>query len=61
MPMDISSIGVLGGGDGATGENVLIRDGVEQPLPGKTTFSVDAGDIVSIRTPGGGGWGAPSS
>ena len=49
--------GTRGGGDGARGENVLIRDGVEEPLPGKTTFSVQRGDIISIRSPGGGGWG----
>jgi N-methylhydantoinase B len=51
--------GARGGEDGAPGENVLIRDGVEERLPGKTTFSVDAGDVVSIRSPGGGGWGRP--
>jgi N-methylhydantoinase B len=28
-------------------------------LPPKVTLRVDAGDIVSIRTPGGGGWGKP--
>ncbi|MEJ2218254.1 MAG: hydantoinase B/oxoprolinase family protein [Gemmatimonadota bacterium] len=49
--------GLAGGGDGARGENVLIREGVEQPLPSKTTFFARAGDVVSIRTPGGGGWG----
>jgi len=46
-----------GGGDGAPGENVLIRGGVEEHLPGKVTFSVNAGDVISIRSPGGGGWG----
>jgi N-methylhydantoinase B len=49
--------GAAGGGDGSPGENVLIREGVEEPLPAKATFSVRAGDIVSIRSPGGGGWG----
>ena len=49
--------GAQGGEDGAPGENVLIRDGVEEHLPGKTTFSVRAGDVISIRSPGGGGWG----
>ena len=49
--------GAQGGDDGATGENVLIRDGVERTLRGKDTFWVEAGDIVSIRSPGGGGWG----
>ena len=53
--------GMQGGSDGATGENVLIRDGVEQHLDGKSTFSVEANDVISIRSPGGGGWGTPSS
>lgn len=51
--------GARGGHDGATGENVLIRSGVEEPLPSKATFSIAAGDVVSVRSPGGGGWGAP--
>lgn len=51
--------GLAGGAAGATGANVLIRDGIEQALPAKTTFDADAGDIVSIRSPGGGGWGGP--
>ena len=49
--------GAQGGEDGAPGENVLIRDGEERKLRGKDTFWVQAGDIVSIRSPGGGGWG----
>ncbi len=53
--------GARGGEDGAPGENVLIRDGVEQILAGKATFSIEAGDIVSIRSPGGGGWGDPTT
>jgi len=51
--------GAAGGGDGARGENVLIRAGREEPLPAKATFQLRAGDIISIRSPGGGGWGAP--
>jgi N-methylhydantoinase B len=50
--------GARGGRDGAAGENVLIRDGVEERLPSKATFSVEPGDVVSVRTPGGGGWGS---
>lgn len=53
--------GFQGGGDGAPGENVVIRDGVEERLPDKATFDVDAGDVVSLRTPGGGGWGKPKN
>lgn len=49
--------GAAGGKDGAPGENVLIRDGVETRLEGKVTFDALAGDIVSVRSPGGGGWG----
>jgi len=55
----VGPAGFRGGEDGATGENVLIRDGVEEHLPAKTTFAVEEGDIVSIRSPGGGGWGKP--
>lgn len=50
--------GLSGGEAGRCGENVIIRDGQEIPLPGKGTFDLKAGDVLSIRTPGGGGWGA---
>ena len=49
--------GAGGGEDGAPGKNVLIRDGGEEELPGKVTFDARCGDTVSIRSPGGGGWG----
>jgi N-methylhydantoinase B len=52
--------GAAGGEDGAPGENVLIRNGVEERLPGKVTFDASAGDVVSVRSPGGGGWGKRS-
>lgn len=55
----VGPAGAAGGQDGAPGENVLIREGVEEPLAGKATFDVDAYDIISIRSPGGGGWGRP--
>jgi N-methylhydantoinase B len=51
--------GAAGGGSGAPGENVLIRDGVETRLPAKVTFDARRGDVVSIRSPGGGGFGEP--
>jgi N-methylhydantoinase B len=55
--------GALGGGPGAAGQNVLIREGREEPLPGKVTFQARAGDVISVRSPGGGGWkaGSPGS
>lgn len=51
--------GAAGGGSGAPGRNVLIREGREEILPGKVTFQARAGDVVSVRSPGGGGWGDP--
>ena len=48
------------GESGAPGENALIRNGVQTPLPAKVTFHAAAGDRVSIASPGGGGWGRPS-
>lgn len=51
--------GLAGGGPGKAGENYLIRDGEINRLPGKGTFELRAGDVVSILTPGGGGYGVP--
>jgi N-methylhydantoinase B len=52
--------GLNGGKPGAPGRNVLIRDGKEQDLPGKVQFEARQGDVLSMRTPGGGGWGIPA-
>jgi N-methylhydantoinase B len=49
--------GLDGGEPGLPGENVLIRNGREEPLPAKGTTYLSAGDVLSIRTPGGGGFG----
>ena len=49
--------GLAGGEPGQPGQNILIRDGKEIPLPGKGTLQLKAGDVLSIRTPGGGGFG----
>ena len=52
--------GYHGGHHGAPGENILLRGGYEEiRLAGKETLDVAPGDILSIRTPGGGGWGHP--
>ena len=48
--------GLHGGEPGATGVNMLEREGVTTVLPGKTTLDVQAGDVVTICTPGGGGF-----
>jgi N-methylhydantoinase B len=49
--------GVEGGEPGACGRNVIIRNGEELVLPAKGTATLYDGDIVSIQTPGGGGYG----
>lgn len=49
--------GVLGGKPGGKGRNTLIRDGVEQALPGKVQVTLKAGDRLRVETPGGGGYG----
>jgi N-methylhydantoinase B len=49
--------GLAGGEPGQPGENILIRDGKEIPLPGKGTVEMKAGEVLSLRTPGGGGYG----
>jgi N-methylhydantoinase B len=52
--------GLQGGANGERGQNVLIDEGGETVLPGKISFQGRPGQILSIRTPGGGGWGRPS-
>ncbi len=49
--------GLDGGEPGKTGENLLIRGGEKIPLPGKGSVDLRPGDVLSIRTPGGGGYG----
>lgn len=48
--------GLWGGLAGMPGQNILEREGKRQELPGKVTFDVHGGDVVSIYTPGGGGF-----
>lgn len=48
--------GAEGGGDGLPGRNLL--NGEE--LPAFATLDLEAGDLLRIETPGGGGWGEPS-
>ena len=45
--------GLQGGSAGAVGRNCLNG----HDLPGKVTFSVQAHDVLTLETPGGGGWG----
>lgn len=52
--------GIQGGKDAYAAEYILNPDTEnEQVLPSKGTFEVSKDDIVSVRTPGGGGYGHP--
>lgn len=48
-------LGAHGGEPGEPGENLVNST----PRPPKTVVHLEAGDVVTIRTPGGGGWGSP--
>jgi N-methylhydantoinase B len=50
--------GLRGGQSGQPGSNTLTRAGAARILGGKATVEVEAGDLLRIETPGGGGWGA---
>ena len=51
--------GLSGGGPGTIGEDTLQRGDRTVKLPGKVTFHAQAGDRLTIATPGGGGHGDP--
>lgn len=65
-PMDVTLLterretqpyGLNGGEPGAAGKNVLTRDGTTKRLNGHAAVRVGVGDILTILTPGGGGYG----
>ena len=71
-PLDVSLLtqrrgtyapyGIEGGQAGQVGENVWIHQGDQvTSLPNTTSFQVQPGDILIVRTPGGGGWGITKS
>lgn len=49
--------GLAGGGSGMSGRNRLWRNGEWSALPAKGSWQLQAGDIIRIETPGGGGFG----
>lgn len=55
--------GLAGGSDGALGHNSLQRHGESQTadLGGKVSIEVNIGDLLTIQTPGGGGYGSSNS
>jgi N-methylhydantoinase B len=55
--------GTEGGRPASPGENWLLPGGREADavaLPDKVTIDAQAGDVIRLRTPGGGGWGEPA-
>ncbi|OLE83860.1 MAG: 5-oxoprolinase [Crenarchaeota archaeon 13_1_20CM_2_51_8] len=52
--------GLLGGRSGSPGEYGISRGNKMKALSSKTTLSANAGDVLTVTTPGGGGYGSPS-
>ncbi|MDJ1137153.1 hydantoinase B/oxoprolinase family protein [Streptomyces iconiensis] len=57
----VAPYGMAGGGPGALGSNAVERaDGRgTEPLEGRDTAELAAGDVLVLHTPGGGGYGSP--
>ena len=51
--------GLHGGESGAPGKNLLMHGKRSMAIPGKARFEVEAGDVLRIESPGGGGYGKP--
>jgi N-methylhydantoinase B len=49
--------GLAGGKPGKPGKNTLEANGRTRRLPSKTVLRVPPGSVLTIETPGGGGWG----
>lgn len=56
---EMGAPGREGGGRGAPASVFLIRDGVELAMPPKGSFEARRGDVISVRSGGGGGSGDP--
>ncbi len=57
----ISPPGLAGGGDGEPGANSVVRaTGESEPLGHTAEIELKPGDRIVIKTPGGGGYGAPN-
>ena len=54
--------GAHGGGNGSCGFNTLaLPTASPENLPGKWSGNCPAGTVLTLQTPGGGGWGAPAT
>jgi len=56
---DYAPFGLAGGNNGAIGHNTLQRAGSHEAehLAGRARVDINVGDVLTIETPGGGGWG----
>ncbi len=56
---EYAPFGLAGGRAGQRGRNALLRAGASEceELPGKVQLDVEPGDVLTIETPGGGGFG----
>ncbi|MFO1022678.1 MAG: hydantoinase B/oxoprolinase family protein [Planctomycetales bacterium] len=56
---EYAPFGLEGGEAGARGENSIVRAAQSEAeiLPGKVQLEVQRGDVLTIQTPGGGGFG----
>jgi N-methylhydantoinase B len=52
--------GLMGGGSGSPGEYGIVGGNKMRALSSKATLSANAGDVLTVTTPGGGGYGSPS-
>jgi N-methylhydantoinase B/oxoprolinase/acetone carboxylase alpha subunit len=52
--------GLFGGKPGARGRNSVLHGKQTIAVPGKARFEVEAGDVLRIESPGGGGYGKPA-
>ena len=52
--------GLFGGGSASPSRFYLEPDGDARELSSKSTTELDVGDVVSVQTPGGGGYGPPT-
>jgi len=53
----LAPYGLAGGMDGLLGENILVTGKKKKRLGGKEVFDAESGDLLIVKTPGGGGWG----
>lgn len=54
----VAPFGMAGGGDGAPGRQWVTRaNGAHEDVDGCGSIAIDAGDLIVIETPGGGGFG----